>query len=127
MAYMSQEKKKELAPAIKAVLKKYGMKGSIAVRHHSTLVINISAGELDLLRGANDTYRQVNVYHVVDCTEDPTIKAFYRELLDITMGEGSGWFDKSDLMTDYFHTAWYVDINVGHWDKPYIYIKEEAA
>ena len=34
MAYVSQEKKKQLAPAIKAVLKKYGMKGSIAVRHN---------------------------------------------------------------------------------------------
>ena len=31
MAYVSQSLKKQLAPAIKAVLKKYKMKGSIAV------------------------------------------------------------------------------------------------
>jgi len=44
MSYMSQEKKKQLAPAIKAVLKKYGVKGSIGVRHHSSLVVNIKEG-----------------------------------------------------------------------------------
>ena len=41
MAYVSQEMKKELAPAIKAVLKKYRMKGSIAVNNHSTLEVNL--------------------------------------------------------------------------------------
>ena len=46
MAYVSQEMKKQLAPAIKAVLKKHNMKGSIAVRHHSTLVVNIKEGAI---------------------------------------------------------------------------------
>jgi hypothetical protein len=23
-------------------------------------------------------------------------------------------------MTDYFNTAYYVDVNIGKWDKPYI-------
>ena len=44
MAYVSQDDKKKLAPAIKAVLKKYKVKASIAVRHHSTLVVNIKEG-----------------------------------------------------------------------------------
>ena len=35
MAYVSQKDKAELAPGIKAVLKKYKMKASIAVRNHS--------------------------------------------------------------------------------------------
>ena len=46
-SYVSQEDKKELSPAIKAVLKKYKMKGSIAVRHHSTLVVNVRSGVID--------------------------------------------------------------------------------
>ena len=49
MAYISQEEKKELAPGIKAVLKKYGVKGTIAVRGYSSLVVNIKSGVLDLL------------------------------------------------------------------------------
>ena len=33
--------------------------------------------------------------------------------------KGTKWFDKSDLMTDYHHIAYYLNINVGKWDKPY--------
>ena len=47
MAYVSKQDKAELAPAIKAVLKKYNMKGSISVRHHSTLVVKIKQGAID--------------------------------------------------------------------------------
>ena len=32
---------------------------------------------------------------------------------------GRAWFDKSDSMTDYFHTAFYYDIQVGKWDREY--------
>ena len=53
MAYMCQTKKKAMAPQIKAVLKKYGMKGSIAVNNHSTLVVNLKEGALDLIGAAN--------------------------------------------------------------------------
>jgi hypothetical protein len=34
MAYITQEMKKELAPGIKKVLNKYGMKATLGVRHH---------------------------------------------------------------------------------------------
>ena len=34
-------------------------------------------------------------------------------------GVGDLWFDKSDSMSDYFHTAYYMSIHVGKWDKPY--------
>ena len=44
-------------------------------------------------------------------------KAFLNELL--TAMKGDKWFDKSDIMTDYFNTAYYLDINIGRWNKPY--------
>ena len=47
MAYVSKELKAALAPKIKAVLKKYNVKGSIAVHHHSSLVLNIKSGAVD--------------------------------------------------------------------------------
>lgn len=50
MAYVSQEDKKELTPAIKAVLKKYNVKATIAVRNHSTLVVNIKEGYIDFAK-----------------------------------------------------------------------------
>ena len=36
---------------------------------------------------------------------------------------GDAWFDKSDAMTDYFHTAYYFHLNIGRWDKPYQLVK----
>ena len=41
MAYISQDTKKELAPAIKAVLKKYNMKGTIGIDHHTSLRVRV--------------------------------------------------------------------------------------
>ena len=52
MAYISQDDKKALAPQIKAVLKKYGMKGSIGINHYSSLVVNLAGGALDLIGDA---------------------------------------------------------------------------
>lgn len=43
MAYMNQERKAQLAPAINAVFKRYGVKGSISVHNHSTLVVTIKS------------------------------------------------------------------------------------
>lgn len=123
MAFVSQEMKKQLAPQIKAVLKKYGMKGTIAVRHHMSLVVNIKSGKLDVIGalGVNDfrrDYIQVNPYWIEENYECPKVVAFLKELKEAM--EGPDFFDHSDPMTDYFHRSHYIDINVGQWDKPYI-------
>ena len=117
MAYISQADKKELAPAIKAVLNKYGMKGSIAIKHHFTLVVNVASGPLDFDHTHGDGYTQVNTYHI-DRHDSGYAKQFIKELL--TAMKGTKWFDKSDIMTDYFHVAYYCDINIGKWNKPYV-------
>jgi hypothetical protein len=49
MAYFNQERKQERAPVIKAILKKYGVKGSLAVRNHMTFVLNIKSGKIDFI------------------------------------------------------------------------------
>ena len=36
---------------------------------------------------------------------------------------GKVFFDESDAMTDYFHTAFYTHLSVGAWNKPYVYSK----
>ena len=117
MAYVSQQDKKELAPAIKKVLSKYGMKGSISIRHHSTLVVTLQSGAIDFGEYTHgDGYIQVNVYHIERHYKGKAQK-FLTELLAAM--KGPGWFDKSDSMTDYFHVKHYCDINVGKYNKPY--------
>ena len=124
MAYVSQEKKKELAPGIKAVLKKYGMKGTLAVRNRMSLECNIKSGKLDILGalpvseyGPRD-YVQVNPYWVEENYNDSKVVAFLLELKDAM--EGKDFFCDDDMMTDYFHRSHYININVGSFGKPYI-------
>ena len=120
MAYISQADKKELAPAIKAVLKKYGMKGSIGIRNYSTLVVNIKQGKIDFTGNYThgDNYIQVNEYWIDDhYAENPTARDFLKELLAAM--KGPKYFNDDDAMTDYFHRSHYTDINIGKWNKPY--------
>jgi hypothetical protein len=123
MAYVSQAMKKELAPAIKAILKKYKMKASIAVRHHSTLVVNIKSGSLDIMNSlvGNDEYQrdyvQVNEYWIDRNFDNEKVVAFLSELKDAMLGPN--YFCEDDAMTDYFHRSHYIDINVGNYNRPY--------
>ena len=41
-------------------------------------------------------------------------------LLELFQAMNKGNHDNSDIMTDYFDVGWYVDVNIGKWDKPYI-------
>jgi hypothetical protein len=112
MAYMNQETKAAKAPRVKAILQKYGMKGSLAVRNHSTLVLNLRSGKLDF--GGDDV--DINVYHT-DSHYQGRVKKFLREVLDV-MNEGN--YDRSQPEVDYFDRGFYVDIRVGKWNKPYV-------
>ena len=117
MAYVSQADRAKLAPQIKKVLSKYGMKGSISIRHHMSLVVTLQSGAIDFKDYSHgDGYIQVNTYHIATQYQGKA-KAFLTELLAAM--KGPGWFDKSDSMTDYFHLSHYTDINVGRWNKPY--------
>ena len=123
MAYVSQQDKKELAPAIKKVLSKYGMKGSISIRHHSTLQVTLQSGAIDFKDYSHgDGYIQVNTYHI-DSHYSGKAKAFLNELLEAM--KGPKYFNNDDAMTDYFHRSHYTDINVGKWNKPY-FLQETA-
>ena len=116
MAYVSQKDKAKLAPEIKKVLSKYGMKGSISIRHHSTLVVTLQSGAIQFDHSHGDGYTQVNVYHI-DSHYEGHAKAFLLELLAAM--KGPDYFNNDDAMTDYFHRSHYTDINIGKWNKPY--------
>ena len=122
MAYVSKQDKAELAPAIKAVLNKYDMKGSISVRHHSTLVVKIKQGAIDFADHFThgEGYIQVNEYWI-DQHYAGIHRAFLNELLAAM--KGPKYFNEDDSMTDYFHRSHYTDINIGAWNKPYAFVK----
>ena len=132
MAFFNQEPKAKMAPAIKAVLKKYNLSGSLAVRNHSTVVLNIKSGDIDFISNFNETcgndryqiahgFRprtdciDVNPYHYKNHFTGKALN-FLEEAFAILNG---GNHDNSDIQTDYFDVGWYVDVNIGKWDKPY--------
>ena len=115
MAYVSKETKKELAPAIKAVLAEYGVKGTIKVNHHSSLVVTLRKVPAGLFTPKEIANGDVNVYHI-DSFFTGTAKLFLVKLLAAM--KGTKWYDNTDSMIDYFDTAWYNDIKIGEWNKP---------
>lgn len=132
MAYITQEEKQKLAPVIKAICKKYGVKGSLSIRHYSTLVLTVSSGSIDFITNYNKLasqrpspsgminlakdYLDVNT-HWYQEHFDGKAKQFLDEIIPAM--KGPGWFDKSDIQSDYFHTKHYIDVNIGRWNKPY--------
>jgi len=134
MAYVNQELKKSLAPAIKRICEKHGVKASLAVRNHSTLCLNIKSGKIDFIGNSNEVcgndhyqvsrgfkpntsgYDNVNVYHYKNHYSGAALK-FLSEVIPLM---NLGNHDNSDSMTDYFDVGWYVDVNIGRWDRPYI-------
>ena len=134
---MSQEKKAKIAPKIKAILAKYKVKGSLAVRNHMTLCLNLKSGSIDFIANSNTVcgnshyqvasgfkpstsgYDQVNPYHFKDHYDGKAL-AFMQEVFH-AMNDGN--HDRSDIQSDYFDVGWYVDVNIGKWNKPYILAK----
>jgi hypothetical protein len=133
MAYFNQERKQEKSPAIKAILKKYNVKGSHAVSNHMTFVLNIKSGSIDFIGNFNDTVSadpylsargftkaekslDINPYHYQNHFSGKALD-FLKEIFAAMNG---GNHDRSDIQSDYFDVGWYVDVNVGQWNKPYI-------
>jgi hypothetical protein len=140
-AYIGQEEKKKIAENVKKICNKYGVKGTLRIRHHFTLVLTVREGKIDFMSNyspstwntryqdieknaiENDKkrgYIQVNVYHFKDHFTDEA-KDFLTEVIP-AMNMGN--HDNSDIQTDYFDVGWYVDVNIGEWDKPYKYTGE---
>lgn len=132
MAYIDQATKKALSPAVKAVLDKYKLKGSLSINNHSSLVLTIKSGVLDFFGNYNAQMSERNA-RPSECVRQDNmeintcwINDYYTDkvqecLLDLTAAmKTKDWHNKTDITTDYFDISYYVNIYVGRWDKPYI-------
>ena len=142
MAYMNQEKKAKIAALLKPIFAKYGVKGSLSVNNHSTIVLNVKSGTIDFVENyiktdAEKPYAKhfsedqvayirknqsidVNPYWFQDHFTGKA-KSFLTEAFAAM--KGADWYDESDAQIHYFNTAYYVDVNIGKWNKPYELIK----
>ena len=70
-------------------------------------------------------YAQINQFHLHQYGRHETLLA---KIVDIIKtAPADKWYDRSDSMSDYFDTAFYIHLNVGAWDKPYVYVENKQA
>jgi len=130
MAYMNQDKKKEIAAELKKFMPK-NWKYSLRVRDHSAIVMTIRSAPVDLVKEheakraaklrnhpdfmpRTDRYVSVNPYNADESFTES------QELINKIMAAlNLNNFDKSDIQSDYFHVGHYVAVNIGTYDKPF--------
>ena len=128
MAYMSQEKKARIAPVVKAICKKYGIKASLSVDHHSSLVLNIKSGPINFFEELKKTEYNNNGYDPTPnvCSINPYhyknhyIGKSLEFLSKVVPAMNDGNHDRSDIQSDYFDVGWYISVNIGKYKAPYI-------
>lgn len=125
MAFMNQDRKAVIAAELKRVIPQ-GWKWTLGVRHHSTIVLNIWAAPADLLGMIRP-----NVAHPVDRRfglymprRQDALKGAPQEVINqfdrIADALYRGNHDRSDPTSDYFDVGWYVEVNIGSYQRPFV-------
>lgn len=107
MAYAN----KEQSTRVKQELQKEfpGYKFSVTVVNYSKIVVSIMAAPVTF---TERSYEQLNHYYL-DRYQNSEI------LQKIKSIANKGNYNNSDVLTDYFEVGFYLDIQVGKWDKPF--------
>jgi len=128
MAYINSKDVAQIRKELKETFPKF--KFGVRKRDSMAVSVTIKSGPTDFSSIFNDNYSnkkqyaQINGYHLGNYGEHTKFLSKVQEIIKTApmRGDGyqkKGWYDNSDAMTDYFDTAYYIDINIGSWDKPY--------
>ena len=132
---MNQTKKAKIANALKPILAKYGMKGTLKCRQHA-ITLTLRQGPIDFIGDLNESRNgrlgvskdemrkhyelQVNQYWIDEHYTGVSLE-FLKQVNEAM--QAADYYDNSDAQIDYFDTAYYYDIHVGAWNKPYTLTK----
>ena len=100
-----------------------GVVPEVAARAHLQHLDGLIARAMETAKvdfGDLDMPKQVNPYHVGTLFEDHQVRFLEAVIKVIKFGTERQWYDRSDAMTDYFDTAFYLDVEMGRWGKPYV-------
>ena len=134
MAYISTEEVAAIRKELKAELPQY--KFSVKKCHHSSVTVAFMKGPAweefqsrdrytgEMKDDAMDDHEQLNHVWAEDFYGEKNAAIIKKvekiiKTAPATVQGGREWFDESDSMSDYFHTAFYMSIHIGAWDKPY--------
>ncbi|CAB4241639.1 hypothetical protein UFOVP71_177 [uncultured Caudovirales phage] len=127
MAYISAQDVKAIREELKAEFPKFKFgvrKGSGSL----SVDVTIKSGTSDFsdIFTHGQGYAQINQYHLGNYGDHQTVLSKINEIMHNAPGRvdpSRKYFDESDAMTDYFHTAFYTHLQIGAWDKPYTVTK----
>lgn len=129
MAYITAEDVKAIRTELKAAFPKW----KFSVRKGSgslSVDVTILKGNITFAEGFENSWQdrkhcQVNQYWIDSHWTDLEARAALNKINEI-MHNAPGradpsrkFFDHSDAMTDYFHTAFYTHLSIGQWNKDY--------
>lgn len=132
MAYLNAEDTKAIRQELKAQFPEF--KFNVKKQLGGSCTVTITSGPTDFSdiykqdAYGDDGYCQVNVYHIKEEYYGKHTE-FLADVLDVIktaplhgngFHKGRGWYDNSDAMSDYFDTAFYIDLNIGQYNKPYV-------
>jgi hypothetical protein len=136
MAWVNKETVTKVREALKVLNKEYGMKTSVSGTNSSSLKVRIVSGKIDLIGNYIETVgaanvmrdyeevvkylqrnRHVQVNHYWLDTAFSGLALEYLEKVKAIMAVDH--WDKSDIQSDYFHCAYYMNIDIGAWNKPF--------
>ena len=101
MAYLEKSKVKIVRDTLKKEFP--GLKFSVQNDKSTLLKVVIVKGNVDF----DTTYQQIR-------RPDSGILKQIWDIMNV------GNYDRSDIMSDYFDVGFYVSLNIGRWDVPYI-------
>ncbi len=117
MAYISKDEVKN----VRELLKKEFPKFKFSVSGGNSLSLNVS-----IMKGPEDFSEVLGQWKHTDVNQYHTYQyGKFEKLFDkmFKVMKSQNWFDESDSMVDYFHTAYYMSLSIGKWDKPYEQVK----
>lgn len=113
MAYISTAEVKNIRNKLKEKFPQF--KFSVSGGNSLKLHVSIVSGPEDFSEYTGE-YKsfEVNQYHLGGYGK---FSELFAKIYDVMKSEN--WYDKSDSMSDYFNTAYYMSLSVGKWNKPY--------
>lgn len=140
MAYVTEEIINKARIALKALNKQYGVKATLSGKGDSTLYLTIAEGSIDFIGNFCENTAAKRIQHdtqqVIDwVTKEQHISVNQYYLDSSFSGVALEYlekakaimlvdhYDRSDIQSDYFECAYYVNINIGRWNKPYKLVK----
>lgn len=108
--------------SIKKHLKNYakseGLTIGFRMNRYSSCTVTLKSAPYPVFSEEKD-YAQINQYYIDRAEYLTSYGRVVCETINNIIKKTGDWWDKSDPMTDYFHTAFYYHIHIGSWDKPF--------